>query len=496
MTKQRVCVISCLGEKSYAEKYHSLSDLHKAYWKNNLLFHNKNPIDVMDYYQIRKGKLAAGDGNSRHVYLNGIVLGNFLLSKGYEVQIYNSAEELYNCNNNIRKFDFFIFSTTFEGGNYYLLLEKAVGYIRSNCSQAKIIIGGLGLYNTFLQFKAGQHDSFGSMTNLPVDYCIVSLNGMDILPDILKPQHLQKRRPEVIVDESPRYSQVDYSLHHHDRRLQSWHSALATSKGCPYKCSFCCYNYLHKKYTEFPIGQVKENLDQLTSRFRKEPLRFLRITDECLNHNTDRFIQIIRLIKRKEKIRWCCFVRGDLLTDKTIAALSDSNCDFVSAGLESASPEILNNMNKPTDLKIFRTNIQRLKGSGVKTVISLLVGYYGETSVSVARTLDYVSGMQPDLIKVNTWSPLPNEHELSVAEHCGFCMDQGQWKHSTMRLQQAYDYATEYFHKNSSLTVLPPETSVFEQWPQLAAEGVTKDEILAVFRDYHLETIRASKSAL
>lgn len=135
-------------------------------------------------------------------------------------------------------------------------------------------------------------------------------------------------------------------------------------------------------------------------------------------------------------------------------------------------------------MKALRENVRRLREVGVGVVLSVVVGYYGETVESVERTAEYLGSTQADLVKVNVWSPLPGEERSLAAERHGFVWNRGQWSHASMNLQEAYDCATRAFHKSGSIAV-PPETSVFDQWPQLAAEGVVPSEIVRLFHEYH-----------
>jgi|GEM_PF-6017323 len=488
MNKPGICVISGLGEKKYAEKYLSLSEIHKSYWKGNSLMHGDTPVDVLDYYHLCRYGHLPDQGSDRHVYVNGIIIKNYLLSKGYNVELYNSIKDLKTHYNNINGFDGFILSTSFEGGNYPVILKEEIDLLRDINPGAQIFVGGLGLYNAYLNYKSGRKKMYESLICLSADYFIVSPGGLDILYKKLKSKKKTGNLPQIIVDEFPGTIPYDYSIHTCNPDLQSPHSVIACSKGCPFNCSFCCYHFIHKKYIEFPLQQIKKNIDQITSGERVNPLKFLRISDECLNYDENRFIHIIQLIKRKN-LRWCCFLRGDLLSDKSISALAESNCDFVSMGLESSSADIQKRMNKTFDLDNFCKNILKLNDAGVTVVISVIIGFYGETEETIKQTVEYLYQLHAGLIKVNVWSPLPDEKNNCLAKEYELHIEGGKWRHRTMSLDEAYTYTTQYFHKDKLLTVLPPETSIFDQWPQLAAEGLTRLEILELFRAYHIKSI-------
>jgi anaerobic magnesium-protoporphyrin IX monomethyl ester cyclase len=487
MNRAKVSIISGLGEKKYSEKYNSLSEIHKHYWENNFLRIGNTPVDVLDYYYISRGKESDNQNNTRHIYVNGIVINNYLSSKGFETELFNSVIDLKNNYEKITETVIFIFSTSFEGGNYPAVMESEIQLLRDINPRARIIIGGLGLYNAYLNYKSGKGKNYESIIRLAADHLIFSPSGLALLEEVLNSEEKNNTLPKVIIDENPEIIQYDYTIHNLTSDLQSPHSVISCSKGCLFNCSFCCYNFIQNNYIEFPLEQIKENLDQITSESRSTPLKFLRISDECLNYNEDRFIQIVQMIKRKN-IRWCCFLRGDLLTDNQITALAESNCDFVSMGLESASEVIQNNMNKSVNPDVFLENTLKLKNAGITVVVSIIVGFYGETKETIKQTVDYLHRLNPDLVKLNIWSPLPDEKDTRLSSVHGLQYTNGKWKHDTMSLEEAYNYATEYFHKDRHLTVLPPETSIFDQWPQLATEGLKRSKILNLFREYHIET--------
>ncbi len=483
-----VCVVSCLGERSYAEKVASLSEIHRGYWNDNLLWWRGQPLDVLDHHLASRAGPVDQLRGDRHVYMNGVVIGNYLARHGFRVTLVNSGRQLV-ARPARERFDWFVLSTTFEGGHYETLLDQTLGFIRSHHPEAKIVVGGLGVYRAYLAMKAGKPRRYQALLDRPIDSLVVSAGGLSGLPDIL---HGATDTARVVVDEAPRPLPADYSVHGYPQELQCPHSALLASVGCPHRCAFCCYSFMQRGYSANPLAWVQNNLDQIASARRSVPLRFLRMADDCLNHDQGRFMAIVDGLRRAN-LRWCCFARGDQLCQGDIDALAGSRCDFVSIGVESASPRVLATLGKPMDLARLSENVGLLRSAGVAVVLSVVLGSYGETEATVRQTVDYLCRVQPDLVKVNIWTPLPGEDRLPAARQHGFAWHQGRWRHATMALEEAHAHATRFFHKNRDLTVLPPETSIFDQWPQLAAEGVGQAEIIQVFRRYHVAALASGR---
>ena len=124
--------------------------------------------------------------------------------------------------------------------------------------------------------------------------------------------------------------------------------AVNTTRGCPFKCSFCYNNLLYKGFKRFrirAIEQVLQEIDFLQDRYKLNKIQFM--DDDFLGHRP-RGLKLAQAIHDNYPgLTYHIAARVDELTDEnTVRHLSETGCRSVFLGVESGSTEILNDINK------------------------------------------------------------------------------------------------------------------------------------------------------
>jgi hypothetical protein len=158
-----------------------------------------------------------------------------------------------------------------------------------------------------------------------------------------------------------------------------------------------------------------------------------------------------RLIADGKPVEWLCYARADDLTDpRRVRRLRDAGCRQVQIGVESGSAEILGHMNKRTTPEVNARALQVCRDEGLTTVITLIVGFPGETEATLAETRALLQRAPPDFFFVAPFSvksPLiPILSAKRRAEH-GLVTDDDPtsafpaWRHNTMNTLDAIEHA-------------------------------------------------------
>jgi tRNA A37 methylthiotransferase MiaB len=470
----RVCIISSIGSQTYQGKYIERKPIWSSFW-NLCVFHDQEPIDVVDFYHLKKDpNFKINSSNDRHIYTNGILLFNRLRTITDDIILYNSLNDCISLDG----IDVAIISTNYVTTNWedrlVTLLEqfKVVGI--------KCIIGGIGikkLYNN-------NEKSFRKIVDL-IDGCVlISDNGLTKLLWALK-NISDIDNKDIVCDDEYEISYKDFSLNYLDRQFHSKHTAFLTQKGCVFNCAFCSYKEKYKKHSFFDLEEIKKTLIELTTSNRNT-LKHLRIVDETFNISVDRAIHICNFFKTQNfEFHWSCFLRADNITQELARALHDSKCDLVSIGVESGSPLMQKIMNKNVDLSKLKRSINMLKNEGIKVNISLLVGFFGEDENTINDTILYIKDCKPDFARINLWYPSRNINNEALFEQYRFTNYNNTWKHQTLSEEQAVEYAKKIYLVDSETIFLPPFSSIFDQWPVLASFDLSANEIVDVFREYY-----------
>jgi anaerobic magnesium-protoporphyrin IX monomethyl ester cyclase len=145
-----------------------------------------------------------------------------------------------------------------------------------------------------------------------------------------------------------------HSHHHHrfDAEPQGPGAEMETSRGCPFRCSFCAKENFRGPYRRRPQAIILAELDHLLM----QGVEYVYFIDEIFLPN--------RLLLEELQARHLKFgiqTRIDLWDQEMIELLGRAGCVSVEAGVESVTPEGRRRLNKPgllatselTDLLIF-----------------------------------------------------------------------------------------------------------------------------------------------
>ena len=74
---------------------------------------------------------------------------------------------------------------------------------------------------------------------------------------------------------------------------------------------------------------------------------------------------------------WCCFSRVDTVDLETLLAMKKAGCYQVMYGVESAAPEILENINKRITLQKVEETVANTKKAGLEVRLAFMLGNPG-----------------------------------------------------------------------------------------------------------------------
>lgn len=181
---------------------------------------------------------------------------------------------------------------------------------------------------------------------------------------------------------------------------------IATTRGCPYKCNWCAKPIYGNRYNSHSPEYIVEQIKYHKTHFGTD--RFWMCDDIFgLKPNwVQNFSQLLK--ENKMKINFYMQSRVDLLLkDDTIEALSQSGLEEVWLGAESGSQEILDAMDKGTEIEQIYQATKKLKAHKIKVAFFLQFGYLGEKWQDIKKTLKMVLDLMPDNIGVSVSYPLP-----------------------------------------------------------------------------------------
>jgi radical SAM superfamily enzyme YgiQ (UPF0313 family) len=191
---------------------------------------------------------------------------------------------------------------------------------------------------------------------------------------------------------------------------------VLTSRGCPYKCTFCCRISGQKLRQRSPENVVEE-IELLVNQYGVREIAF---ADETLTIGKQRIQNIFTLLKQKGiQIAWTCTTRVNTVDYETLAFMKKMGCWQIKFGIESGDESILKIIQKNIDLKTAREVISYCKELKIKTLGYFIIGHPGETKESIEKTIQYALDVPLDDISVMINTPMRGTVQYDEIEQYG-----------------------------------------------------------------------------
>lgn len=189
---------------------------------------------------------------------------------------------------------------------------------------------------------------------------------------------------------------------------------FASSLGCPYACNYCTDQvFYERKFNAYSAERVVREVTSLVARHRISEVALL---DSNFPVSVRRAVDIARgFLDSGLRFRWTFQASTDLLcrmSDDEVGLLGASGVVHMGFGTESASPVVLEYMNKQHQRvgDMYEVARKALR-AGIRVTFNLILGYPGETESDRAQTfrvMSDISGTYPNVsFSPNVFTPYP-----------------------------------------------------------------------------------------
>lgn len=262
----------------------------------------------------------------------------------------------------------------------------------------KIIVGGIHatiLYDQLLQ-------------NFDIDYIVIGegeitivelLNALDAGNNINTIKGIAYKRDGSVVVNPERELLADldslpFPKHElfitPDREM----ACILTSRGCPFKCTFCCLHSVSKrKYRVRSVENIVEEIEYIRSTFKN--INHIQIPDDTFTLNQQRAIDFCNgIIRRNIKMRFTCVARIKPASKELFDLMEKAGFTDIGFGLETGSEKLLKDIHKSITTDDVVRTFEMLKDSKINVTTFLIVGFPGETHETVNETIRLVKRLQ------------------------------------------------------------------------------------------------------
>ena len=181
---------------------------------------------------------------------------------------------------------------------------------------------------------------------------------------------------------------------------------IISSRGCPFPCRYC-YRIFGRRYRARSAKHVVSEIEKLKADY---DIDFISFQDDCFVIDKKRVFEICDLLDEKglsKSIRWSCTGRVTVCDLDMMKRMKASGCVSISFGIESGSETILKAMGKNASLAQAEAAILNARKARVRTPVSFMIGYPGETRETVMETVEFCKRINIPLGALMFTAPYP-----------------------------------------------------------------------------------------
>lgn len=248
---------------------------------------------------------------------------------------------------------------------------------------------------------------------------------------------------------------------------------VLTSRGCPFKCTFCASHKVHgRQMRYYSLERVKNELRKLKETYGAKTFIF---QDDHLMGDKKRALEIIRFVG---EIGVKAIFQNSLalyaLDREMLEALKHAGMEQLVLSVESGSDRVLRHvMRKPLKLSIVRKVTEDCRELGIYTYANILIGLPGETKQDIEDSLQFLKTIYANWFGVFCANPLVGSEIFDICLENGFLKE--DWMESDYKkaVIETGDWNAEYiqemayifnlvlnFKENSDLRLGDPVTAL------------------------------------
>lgn len=186
------------------------------------------------------------------------------------------------------------------------------------------------------------------------------------------------------------------------RKSYRMFNTVETSRGCPFRCSFCSVStFFGNTYRFRPIKDVVREVDTLKGKF-------IFFVDDNIVGIPKRAKELFKALIPYRKI-WIGQASLNIARDLEVLKLAtESGCIGLFIGFESLSQESLREVNKTFNVvKRYDEDIKKIHNHGIAIHGAFIFGFDHDEESVFERTVDFVKRNKLDSASFSTLTPFP-----------------------------------------------------------------------------------------
>ena len=204
---------------------------------------------------------------------------------------------------------------------------------------------------------------------------------------------------------------------------------MFTSRGCPYRCTFCASCRFWGRVRFFSAEYVVKEIKELINKYNVKKITFW---DDLFVANKERLKKMLVLMKKEGilgKVRFGCNIRSNLVADDLISLIKKMNVKSVGMGLESGSPNSLKYLKGDNICINDHINaINTLRKFGIKLHTGFIIGSPKEAREDILQTLAFIKENKIKRFNIYVLTPYPGTPVWEYARTRNLVSEDMDWE--------------------------------------------------------------------
>ncbi len=181
-------------------------------------------------------------------------------------------------------------------------------------------------------------------------------------------------------------------------------TTMFTSRGCPFRCSFCDRPHLGKNFRANSPKYVVDEMEECINMGIREFL----IYDDTFTVDKKRVHAICdEILRRKLDIGWDVRAKVNTIDADLLKHMKAAHCERIHYGVEAGTDRIMKVLRKgittEETLKVFRMT----REAGIDTLAYFMIGSPSETREEIQKTFQFMRDIDPDYTHITILTPFP-----------------------------------------------------------------------------------------
>jgi radical SAM superfamily enzyme YgiQ (UPF0313 family) len=241
----------------------------------------------------------------------------------------------------------------------------------------------------------------------------------------------------------PRVDWRDIDLRAYSRTMNWLHvplpaegsAMLATTRGCPYRCTYC-YKFFGLKVRAMPVRAVVDEMQRVVDTYG---VRDFQIVDDVFNYRRNRIRELCREMASRRLDVTFSFphgLRGDRIETGDLEALESNGLYMMSMGVETVTPRLQKMIRKNLDVDKVFAAAETAARLDVMTRGFFMLGFPTETEEEMEQTVSRAEKSALYQAMFFTVMPHPGTELFDVAVAHGF--DADDWNEKRFRYEKDF----------------------------------------------------------